>query len=1092
MAVNGISTWTLTKWNLPILIFFKDYRVALTLDSLGREILSIAIPVTIALAADPVASLVDTMYIGHIGSVEIAAVGISIALFNQVSKVVIFPLVSVTTSFVAEEETIEKVNMKAMEAEEDKDVENSKNCSTEKDDEKELTTLQDDSKTIASKNIDPATNVKIAKRNIPSASTALLFGLALGVLETLFLALFAKPLLSVTGVKSGSPMLKPAHKYLTLRSLGAPAVLVSLAVQGVFRGFKDTKTPLYATVAGDAANIILDPILIFTCKLGVSGAAIAHVLSQYLISLILLVKLMQQVNLLPLSTKSLQFNRFLKSGSLLLFRVVAATIPVTLAASLATKLGATTMAAFQICLQVWLTSSLLSDGLAVAGQWYQSQPHHCRHFPSSYKAIKLQGLRREFENLMMKEDEAVGDYFSRVMTIVSQRRSYGEPVTDQTVVEKILRSLTPRFHYIVPSIEVSNDLSQLAPVKLMGSLQSHEARINNRANNQAEKPEEQALQKDCWFNEENQAQVATDENPQAPAMHEEPHLFFALAPMHAAYNSDFALVASTGNVKNNAHLWFMDSGCSNHMTGSKESFTVLDETFKLEVNLGDKKKLGVESRGTVKIPLKNDKYKLLDDVYYAPRLEYNLLSVGQLMKKGYSLMFEDGKCTIKNKMSGINLMAINVSNNNMFLLDASQDTGGDEPSPLKNSNHTSKLWHLRYGHLNYQGLKQLSDKKMVQGLPPISLSDPCEGCIMGKQHKLPFQSKSWKATVKLGLIHADLCGPMQVPSLGGSYYDLLLIDDYTRMNWVHFIKHKSEAFYQFERFKALVERESNCYIKVLRTDRGGEFCSSEFNQYCDKWGIRRELTIPYTPEHNGVVERKNRTIMGLTRSMLKHKEMLNHFWAEGVATAVYLLNRSPTKARPNKTPVEEWGGIKPSVQHLRIFGCVAYSLIPSQQRQKLDHRSEKCLFVGYSQQSNGYRLYNPISKKFSVQKHVVFEEDSTWEWHNNGTKEPVLGPTHFSDPFPYLNLDSDHTSESSYDNLSASPTQPISHTSTLTNLPTLPNHLSQPNLHNPSTSHQPSIETTPGPSKRTTRPPGWLRDYHTGSESTDEETQLLP
>ncbi|KAL8262418.1 hypothetical protein R6Q59_023767 [Mikania micrantha] len=368
MAVNGISTWTLTKWNLPILIFFKDYRVALKLDSLGREILSIAIPVTIALAADPVASLIDTMYIGHIGSVEIAAVGISIALFNQVSKVVIFPLVSVTTSFVAEEETIEKVNMKAMEAEEDKDVENSKNCSTEKDDEKELTTLQDDSKTIASKNIDPATNVKIAKRNIPSASTALLFGLALGVLETLFLALFAKPLLSVTGVKSGSPMQKPAHKYLTLRSLGAPAVLVSLAVQGVFRGFKDTKTPLYATVAGDAANIILDPILIFTCKLGVSGAAIAHVLSQYLISLILLVKLMQQVNLLPLSTKSLQFNRFLKSGSLLLFRVVAATIPVTLAASLATKLGATTMAAFQICLQVWLTSSLLSDGLAVAGQ----------------------------------------------------------------------------------------------------------------------------------------------------------------------------------------------------------------------------------------------------------------------------------------------------------------------------------------------------------------------------------------------------------------------------------------------------------------------------------------------------------------------------------------------------------------------------------------------------------------------------------------------------------------------------------------------------------------------------------------------------
>ncbi|KAD4386057.1 hypothetical protein E3N88_26226 [Mikania micrantha] len=110
------------------------------------------------------------------------------------------------------------------------------------------------------------------------------------------------------------------------------------------------------------------------------------------------------------------------------------------------------------------------------------------------KAIKLQGLRRDFENLLMKEDEAIGDYFSRVMTIVSQRRSYGELVTDQTIVEKILRSLTPRFDYIVPSIEVSNDLSRLAPVKLMGSLQSHEARINSRISNQTERTEGQALQ----------------------------------------------------------------------------------------------------------------------------------------------------------------------------------------------------------------------------------------------------------------------------------------------------------------------------------------------------------------------------------------------------------------------------------------------------------------------------------------------------------------------------------------------------------------------------------------------------------------------
>ncbi|KAI3471585.1 hypothetical protein Pfo_028235 [Paulownia fortunei] len=208
----------------------------------------------------------------------------------------------------------------------------------------------------------------VTKRHISSASSALIIGGTLGLIQAVILICTAKPLLSYMGVKSNSPMLKPALRYLTLRSLGAPAVLLSLAMQGVFRGFKDTKTPLYATLAGDVANIILDPIFIFAFGLGVSGAAVAHVISQYLISLILMWRLMEQVNLLPPTMKDLQLSRFLKNGFLLLFRVIAATFCVTLAASLAAKLGSTSMAAFQICLQVWLATSLLADGLAVAGQ----------------------------------------------------------------------------------------------------------------------------------------------------------------------------------------------------------------------------------------------------------------------------------------------------------------------------------------------------------------------------------------------------------------------------------------------------------------------------------------------------------------------------------------------------------------------------------------------------------------------------------------------------------------------------------------------------------------------------------------------------
>lgn len=407
MAEDGVVHSPHRKWKMPLFIFFRDARLVFKMDALGSEILRIAFPAALALAADPVASLIDTAFIGRLGAVEIAAVGVSIAIFNQASKVTIFPLVSITTSFVAEENTVgritsevqkvdnsEKSNVKnnGMEALKPEDVmlENMEKGSATDSETKE-STAEESSRTTANKSANVTSNnsnstqlksekqvipsantlvtpLKSEKPHIPSASTALIIGAVLGLVQTLFLICLAKPLLGIMGVKSGSPMLGPAKRYLTLRSLGAPAVLLSLAMQGIFRGFKDTKTPLYATVAGDLANVVLDPILIFVCHMGVGGAAIAHVLSQYLILVILFWKLMKQVDLVPPSMKTLQFGRFLKNGFYLLGRVIAATSCVTLAASLAARLGSTPMAAFQICLQVWMTSSLLADGLAVAGQ----------------------------------------------------------------------------------------------------------------------------------------------------------------------------------------------------------------------------------------------------------------------------------------------------------------------------------------------------------------------------------------------------------------------------------------------------------------------------------------------------------------------------------------------------------------------------------------------------------------------------------------------------------------------------------------------------------------------------------------------------
>ncbi|KAH7570691.1 hypothetical protein ACOSQ2_019366 [Xanthoceras sorbifolium] len=407
--MGDISNSESKLWKMPLFVFFKDARLVFKMDPLGLEILQIAFPAALALAADPVASLIDTAFIGRLGPVEIAAVGVSIAIFNQASRITIFPLVSITTSFVAEEETIGRVSnieepkphqlpLPNLEKVNNNNNNSGKNITSEMKESKLPAEDNNDSAMLeslekgaaeaaaATTNVpettkDPSipeggpnsgkgelSTISKEKRHIPSASTALIIGAILGLIQAIVLIFGAKILLQIMGVKSGSPMMAPALKYLTLRSLGAPAVLLSLAMQGVFRGFKDTKTPLYATVAGDLTNIILDPIFIFVFRLGVTGAAIAHVISQYLITLILILKLMKQVYLLPPSIKELQFRRFLKNGFLLLARVVAVTFCVTLAASMAARLGSTSMAAFQVCLQVWLTSSLLADGLAVAGQ----------------------------------------------------------------------------------------------------------------------------------------------------------------------------------------------------------------------------------------------------------------------------------------------------------------------------------------------------------------------------------------------------------------------------------------------------------------------------------------------------------------------------------------------------------------------------------------------------------------------------------------------------------------------------------------------------------------------------------------------------
>ncbi|KAJ0802818.1 putative RNA-directed DNA polymerase [Helianthus annuus] len=622
--------------------------------------------------------------------------------------------------------------------------------------------------------------------------------------------------------------------------------------------------------------------------------------------------------------------------------------------------------------------------------------------------VKLQGLRRDFETVHMKEGEPVGDFLSKVMKIVNQQRAYGETVSDQKVVEKVLRSLPVKWDHIVAAIEESKDLSVLTFDQLMGSLQSHEARVNRGTENVAEEQVLQAkeddaaglfmrgrgrgpprgrgrgrgrtngrgkagiqcyncnkfghLSRDCW--NEPQASPAigdyTDE--------EEGQLFMAVED-----DKDVVLV-TTKDDANPSHIWFLDSGCSNHMTGQLSLFKKLDRTKTVAVRMGNGKRIMVEGKGTIRLEVAGGKFKTLDDVYYAPDLGYNLLSVGQLMKTKHKLVFDEGACTITKKQTGETVCMIPVASNNTFPLDVSNANNVAFATIVDES----YMWHLRFGHLNERSLQSLSINQLVYGLPKIRSWNVCESCVSGKITRAPFLSQGTRTSELLDLIHADVCGPMSIKSLGGSRYFLLFIDDVSRMTWVYFLHRKDEVFDKFKIFKAKVENETNRKIKAFRSDRGGEFCSNEFMAFCEQEGIRRDLTPPYTPEHNGVSERKNRTIGEMALSMLHEKNLSNVFWSEAVATAVYLRNLSPTKALDEATPFQVWYNRIPSVHHLRVFGCVAYSQVPKQRRRKMEEKACKCIFIGYSPNSKAYRLYDPVKRRVVTSRNVVFDEHAKW------------------------------------------------------------------------------------------------------------------
>lgn len=427
---------------------------------------------------------------------------------------------------------------------------------------------------------------------------------------------------------------------------------------------------------------------------------------------------------------------------------------------------------------------------------------------------------------------------------------------------------------------------------------------------------------------------------------------------------------TNGNVKN--ILFLIDSGCTDHLVNDQNYFhelLMLNNPIKIAVAKNDN---FISAVGVGQIKVKsNVRGKDIDctikNVFYVPELRKNLLSVKKLEMSNIKIVFEKGQVKLfKNQ----DLIALGKRDR---LYEISFKLMNKQCLNVEIENEDTKLWHKRLGHIGYSTLEKLIKNRMVDGIgsnvKPGKI-EFCEACVGGKMTRLPFGSRE-KGKRVLEIVHSDVVGPITPVAHDGSRFFVTFIDDHTNFVCVYPIKTKGEVFKCFKEYVKLVTTKFNTKISTFRCDNGGEYNSSDFKGFCQGNGIFIDYSTPYTPEQNGKAERYNRTLVEKARTMIEDAKLPKYFWNEAVLVAAYLLNRTST-SNIEKTPAEMWYGRKPDVGNVKVFGCLAYSHIPKQFRDKFDIKTEKCILIGYT--NTGYRLWNLEKQKIIVSRDVVFNE----------------------------------------------------------------------------------------------------------------------
>ncbi|WJX48053.1 hypothetical protein P8452_34667 [Trifolium repens] len=438
---------------------------------------------------------------------------------------------------------------------------------------------------------------------------------------------------------------------------------------------------------------------------------------------------------------------------------------------------------------------------------------------------------------------------------------------------------------------------------------------------------------------------------------------------------DVGLIAHTSLRASSREDWYFDSGCSRHMTG-EEKYLMNVRSYKASfVTFGDGAKGEIIGIGD----LINHGQPNLENVLLVKGLTANLISISQLCDQGMKVNFTKSECLVNNEEGQLVLRGTR-SKDNCYLWMPQEEALTS--TCLVTTEDEVQLWHQKMGHLNLKGMKKVISLEAIRGIPKLRIVEGkvCGECQIGKQVRMSHPMLEHQTTSKvLELLHMDLMGPMQVESLGGKRYVLVVVDDFSRYTWVNFIREKSDAFDVFKELCIQIQREKGSNVVRIRSDHGREFENSKFDDFCAAEGIKHEYSSPITPQQNGIVERKNRTIQESARVMLHAKNVPYHFWAEAMNTACYVHNRVTLRKGTTSTLYELWKDRKPTVKHFHIFGSECFILADREPRRKLDPKSEKGFFLGYSTNSRAYRVYNTKTQVVMESVNVVVKDSSDKE-----------------------------------------------------------------------------------------------------------------